>query len=534
MKKSEEDGERLTAHGAREGSEDVGIPLDKENDISLSNQTTDWYDFSRRSRQSAAAILLILLRLVKTLGRQVWPILLIVLFNPNKEGDYFYLKIFGGIAAFAAVRSIIGWFKFYFYVENEELVIERGVLKKSKLNVPIGRIQTVNFKQNVIHQFFNVVSVEIDTAGSSGNEFIIQAISKPKAEALRKYVESQKKEMPSTQKITENFTPVEEKKKLLLQLSPIDLLKIGVSQNHLRTAGIITLFFWSFLDDIEQAFNWKFLDVIQSYFENDNSFLTIFLMILPFFLVVSFILTLVNSVLRDYNLKFWQTETGFKIQSGLFNKKENSANLDKIQLLIWNSNPLKRIFKLFTLRMSQAASKAVSHKNSINVPGIYATELEAVQEVWFPAQMHIDYEAHNISKLITWRKVLYQGILPSVLLIVFFWSSWGWYALSWLLLIGYVYWWANQFYETWIYEVSDEGLRTNSGVITRTHILLHWYKIQGVRIRQGLYQQRKDVADLIFYTAAGSVTIPYVELQKAEILRDYVIFKSEIDGREWM
>jgi putative membrane protein len=103
-----------------------------------------------------------------------------------------------------------------------------------------------------------------------------------------------------------------------------------------------------------------------------------------------------------------------------------------------------------------------------------------------------------------------------------------------LLLIGYVYWWANQFYKTWIYEVSEEGLRTNSGVITRTHVLLQWYKIQGVRIRQGLYQQRKDVADLIFYTAAGSVLIPYVELEKAKMLRDFVIFKAEIDGREWM
>jgi putative membrane protein len=326
----------------------------------------------------------------------------------------------------------------------------------------------------------------------------------------------------------------EEKKKLILQLSPIDLLKIGVSQNHFRTAGVITLFFWSFLDDIEQAFNWKFMEAIHDYFENGSSFLMIFLMILPFFLIVSFLITLVSSVLRDYNLKFWKTETGFKIQSGLFNKKENSANLNKIQLLIWSSNPLKRIFKLFTLRMSQAASKAVSQKNAINIPGIYPLELEAVQQMWFPAQMHIDSEEHHISKLITWRKVLYQGVVPAIILVAIFWSHWGYYSLSWLLLIGYVYWWANQFYKTWIYEVSEEGLRTNSGVITRTHVLLQWYKIQGVRIRQGLYQQRKDVADLIFYTAAGSVLIPYVELEKAKMLRDFVIFKAEIDGREWM
>ena len=520
MRKNEE-------HGTREDIDNLSHSDSNETVIS-------GFDFSKKSRQSGAAILLILLRLVKTLARQMWPILLIILFNPNKEGDYFYLKVFGGLAAFAAVRSIIGWFKFYFYVENEELVIERGVFSKSKLNVPIDRIQTVNFTQNVIHQFFNVVSVEIDTAGSSGNEFVIQAIGKPQAEALRTYVESQKKELIPSEVLTEKAVQKEEKKKLILQLSPTDLLKIGVSQNHFRTAGVITLFFWSFSDDIEQAFNLNLFETINNYFESSGSFLMIFLMVLPFFLVVSFFITLISSVLRDFNLKFWQTETGFKIQSGLFNKKENSANLDKIQLLIWSSNPLKRIFKLVTLRMSQAASKAVSRKNSINIPGIYPTELEAVQQMWFPAQMHLDSEEHHISKLITWRKVLYQGIVPALILVTIFWSHWGYYALSWLLLIGYVYWWANRFYKTWIYEVSEEGLRTNSGVITRTHILLQWYKIQGVRIRQGLYQQRKDVADLIFYTAAGSVSIPYVELEKAKMLRDFVIFKAEIDGREWM
>ena len=492
------------------------------------------YDFSIPSRQSGAAILLILVRLVKTLGRQLWPILLIALFNTNKNSDYFYLKVFGAIAAFAAFRSIIGWFKFYFYIQNEELVIERGVFAKSKLNVPIDRVQTVNFKQNLIHQFFNVVSVEIDTAGSSGNEFVIQALDKPHAEALRHYVESKKVNLTPKNSANVEQTPIQEAKNLILQLKPVDLLKIGVSQNHIRTAGIITAFFWSFIDDIEQAFNWKFTDTVEDMILGDSSFLMAMLILVPFFLAVSFILTLINSVLRDFNFQFWETDTGFKIQSGLFNKKENSANLYKIQIMRWTSNPLKRFFELATLRLSQAASRAVSRKTAITIPGIYPPELEQVQQVWFPAWLHLDTQQHAISKLITWRKVLYQGILPALILVAIFWNSWGAGALTWLLLIALVYLWASRYYKTWVYEVNEEGLKTGSGVITRTNVLLQWYKIQGVRIRQGLYQQRKGVADLIFYTAAGSVRIPYVELEKAKALRDYVILKVEIDRRKWM
>jgi len=491
-------------------------------------------DFSVRSRQSGVAILLILIRLVKSLARQFWPILLIILFNPNRDGDYFYLKIFGGLAAFAAVRSIIGWFRYYFYIKDDELVIEKGVFGRSKLNVPIDRVQTVNFSQNILHQFFNVVSVEIDTAGSSGNEFVLQALNRQKAEALRDYIESQKRDLAPTEIIEETFVPKEEKRELILQLKPIDLVKIGVSQNHLRTAGIITAFFWSFIDDIEEAFNWKFMDAVEQWMTGGSSFLKMLLIFVPFFLLVSFILTLVNSVLRDYNFQFWKTETGFKIQSGLFNKKENSANLYKIQLLRWTTNPLKRYFKLATLRLSQAASRVVSRKTAITVPGIYSPELEKVQQIWFPSWLHLDNESHGISRLIVWRKVLYQGIVPALVLTGVFWFNIGWKAFFWLLLILVIFIWARRFQATWIYEINEEGIRTNSGVIQQTHVLLQWYKIQGVRIRQGLYQQRKGLADLVFYTAAGSVAIPYIKVEKAEMLRDYVIFKVEMDRRKWM
>ena len=119
------------------------------------------YDFSVPSRQSGVAILLILIRLVKSLARQLWPILLIIFFNPNRDGDYFYLKLFGGLAAFAAIRSIIGWFRYYFYIQNDELIIEKGVLGRSKLNVPIDRVQTVNF--------FSEYLASILQCGSSGN-----------------------------------------------------------------------------------------------------------------------------------------------------------------------------------------------------------------------------------------------------------------------------------------------------------------------------------------------------------------------------
>ena len=136
--------------------------MTRKNDLAFLREPT---------RQSYFAILLILLRLVKVMVRQLWPLLVIFLFNPKKEdGSPFFTTIFIVVAIGIAIMSIISYFKFYYYIEDDELVIEKGVLSKTKLNVPIDRIQTVNFKQGVLHQIFKVVSLEIDTAGSAGHE----------------------------------------------------------------------------------------------------------------------------------------------------------------------------------------------------------------------------------------------------------------------------------------------------------------------------------------------------------------------------
>jgi len=487
------------------------------------------------NRQSFVAILLILLRFARRTARQLWPLLLIFLFNPKKQTDSFFLTAFILIALVVALLSIIAFFKFYYYVKDDELVIEKGVVRKIKINVPIDRIQTVNFKQSLLHQFFDVVSVEIDTAGSIGHEFSISAIAKQKAEALRNYVESQKREIATRQEVSEEIIGVPPKQKLLLQLSPFDLLKIGISQNHLRTAGLIMAFFWGFLDDIEDALN---IDLFKSLDQRlaDNNFDWFFLLLLgiPFFLLISFTLTLINTVLLHFDLKFWKTESGFKIVSGLFTKKERSATLPKIQLIQWNTNPVKQLFEIFSVRLLQAASTAVSRRQSINIPGCYESHLAAVRQAYFPKESELDFEAGRISKVICWRQVLYFGIFPAALMVLLTIRMLGPSAFWWLLILPLAYFLSLRYHRHWRYFLSEEGLRTTAGIFTMRSVLLQWYKVQAVEVRQTIYQRRKGVANLILYTAAGAVRIPYIEIEKARVIQNFALYKIEIDTRSWM
>lgn len=503
--------------------------------------------FPQPTRQSSFAIIFILGNVFKLLIRQLWMVILVVLFNPKKsQGFSGWTLFFIGLAAFGAITSIINYFNYFFYIRDGELHMEKGVFRKVKVNVPLDRIQTVNFKQGILHQALNVVAVDIDTAGSTGNEFSLQAISKEKAEALRSFVDqfrvtekagnNETREIAVTDAVHPSSLTPHPSQTLLFQLSPFDLLKIGVSQNHLRTVGIIMAFFLGFADDVEEALDLNFSKKMEEWLGTAEGMDILYYLLLglPFLFIVSFLITLVRTALQYFNLKFWRTERGFKIVSGLFTRQEVSANLPKIQFVRWSSSPLMRLFDMVAVRLPQAASVEVSRKLAVSLPGCYEPQLDAVREAYFPEEKNLEHEEHGVDKRIVRRQFFLQGILPVAVLMLVTRSLLGSSIWIWALWLLPAFWLSVRFYQSWRWHVSEEGIRASWGVVNRTSVLLQWYKVQAVTIRQSIFLRRVGLAHIVLYTAAGAVSVPYIPLVKAEAVRDFVLYKIETDGRAWM
>lgn len=492
---------------------------------------------SEPRRQSSVAIFLILLKSFRVILGQAWPIFIALIFNPTKSKDTYFALAIIGITALSAIRSIISYFKFYYYVKNDELIIEKGIFQKTKLNVPFDRIQTVNFKQNILHQLFNVVSLEIDTAGSKGNEFSITALKKDQAITIREFLLAQKKSSTaipfSTEEVEEEIEIPEEE---LLHLSPMDLVKIGVSQNHLRTAAIVFAFMFTSMDYIESITGWKLENGIDNLLGSSSNTLLIGLItIVPTFIIIAFLISLVRTVIRYYDLRFFKTALGFKVVSGLFTRNEQSASMQKIQLIRWTTNPIKKVFSLFDISLRQAASTAIARKQSIYVPGCYEEQLSSVRAAYFPEETQLSFEEHVIHPLVIYRRVLYFGLLPAGIFLLN--QSWNgttgnnFWAIIWVVIVLLLSW---VYQRNFKYFVSDEGIRISTSIIGRTETLLKWFKIQGVEIQQGIYQRRKNLCNLVFHTAAGTVKIPYIEIEKAKKMEDFILFKIENSEESWM
>ena len=490
-------------------------------------------------RQSKAAIIIILLKFIKVLARQLWPIILVILFNRKGNLDIWLGMIVAVISLTTLTGSIIAYFKFYYFVEGGELNVRKGVLKKTSLNVPFERIQSVDFEQNIIHQLFNVVSVKIDTAGSAGSELSIDAISRERADELRDYILKQRKAIKEEQDeegvIEDEAFDKEAANNLILALTPIDLLKVGVSQNHLRTALIILAFFFTIGGELESIWNIDLVDEIENRSGDIGQVGIIFAFLFAtVFIFISFLITLVRTVINYFNLKFWETPNGFKVVSGLITRKEKSMQKKKLQILGWSNNPIKKLFGIYQLRLFQAASMDVLGQKTMIVPGAYQNQIEETMHIVIPGTEHAIFERHGIHPLARLRFIWFLGMVPCIAISIVAWVS-GNQNLYWLLLyLPLSVYMGFQYFKKRGFQIHPDYFIAEGGIFGRSFKLIEMFKIQAVQISQGWYETRKNLATIHIYTAAGDLSVPYLPMAKANQLKDYILFKVEGSKEEWM
>lgn len=493
----------------------------------------------KETRQSPVAIIIILQRLFVMIIKSAWPVFVFYFINPQSKFEYIMTLIAIGAVALSTVGSLISYFTFYFRLEETELVMRSGLLNKTFRTIPFDRIQTISFTQNIIHRIFNVVQLDLDTAGSSGSELAIKALSHQEANAIKAFILDRKKSLPTQSEeigiSDESDHPLQpiipvKPARVLLQLSIKDLLKIGVSQNHLRTVGIMMAFLFGLSQYAEELLSKKMEEEVWVFLFGSSIILAILIILL---FVAAFFLSLLNTILRYYDLRVLESDGGYTITSGLFTKTEQSAQHQKIQLLEWKSNPIKRIFGISTLYLKQAASATLNRKRTLVVPGCYLSQVEAVRDSYFSNFNKKDFREYSISPLVVGRIVLYLGVVPTLIFGTIYLMK-TWWALLLLGWIPIVWFFARIYYQKWRYSISPRGVYLTKGFLGQQAAILRWYKVQSVTLKQSPFQRRKELATLEFSTAGGNLTLPYISLTQAKALRDYILYAVERSTEDWM
>lgn len=491
------------------------------------------FDFTIPSRQSYVAILMIILKTWRIIFRQAWPFLLIVLFGRGGSNTTKYLAIgIGAAALIGMVIAIINFFRYYFYINGEEIVIESGVVNRKRLAIPFDRVQTINLEQNILHQIFQVVGLEIDTAGSAKSEFKFDAISRDKAEALQKTILSKKRKLRKEAGQEDVEEEEVDRGEEIFRLSIEDIIKIGLTQNHIRSGGLILVFiFWVYQNLQDAGIN------VEDYGEEiptvsfTLSFIGFFGMAL---LIVVILISLVRTFVVNYNLRLRRIGDGFNIQSGLFTRKDVSAKDRKIQIITWGDNLLKRLIGIFDLSIKQASSIAVQGKKSIRVPGVNLEKIELIKTMLYGPHSTEDISWQGVDVRYLYRRIIYTTIFFSGLFTILYFLDRAPYIPVVLVILAYFIITSIIRFRKIKWGYNDRLLVVKGGVWGDKATVLPVYKIQAIRWTQNFYQQRKKLATAVIDSAAGSIRIPYLDNKVVDELTDTLLYKVERSKKAWM
>jgi putative membrane protein len=494
------------------------------------------YPFFQPRRQAQAAVLIFVYNFLARLLRGVWPILLVLLFRSGKEQSAFELGMNALVAvggAISLLMSIIAYYRYFYHIEAEQLVIQQGVLSRSRIKLPFERIQNLHIEQNVLHRLLGVVSLRVEAAGSSGSEVTINALARGEAEALRDYVlEQREAALPAD----EDSEPAAGKPQaLVLALSTGDLLRVGASQNHLATAGIILGAIFGFVFTLAGTLREEAVKAAFAYWPLLNPNFWGFLSLAAMLIALAFLLTMGRTFARYYGLKFYETEDRFKLVAGLFNRREASLQKAKVQWVHWSDNPIRRWLGLYRLAIYQAAPEGRGGVGSLHIPGCRAAQVEAVARASFAGSAQAAYRQHGISFAYVLWHLRFYALLPALLFggLGYFLSE-PRFLLPMLAfpLFGALYLLAYR--RRFRLLLHEEYLKTVRGVLSRSADLLPIYKVQSVSIEQSFFQRRRRLANVVLHTAAGSLSIPFLELELAQALQDYVLYRVERSDEPWM
>lgn len=492
-------------------------------------------DFSQFSKQSKKGILVIYLKLLYKLLKAFWVLLFLFIqrFSKFSENTLFYIYLGVGCLLFIfLIRAYLIYKNFQFKVDNGHFILKQGILKKTNTSISFDRIQNINFKQNIIQQLINVHEVNIETAGSSKTEISIKALSFKDAEVLKKELTTKSKEVKIVNEISKPF----------IKINFIELLKVSLTENHLKSLLLFLALLLTLYQQVKDIFigfnNEGFLD---NAIENSTNsigksyFLLIFLLVL--LIIVSLLVSVTKVFLIHFDLKVFIKNKSFTIQQGLLNKKSVLLKNKKIQSITISTNPIKQKLGLSYVTFMQAVSGNVSKKNNklIKIVGCKSFQIEKIKNLLYK-EKDLEFSEKQQSDVFYKKRLFFRSFLFITIL------NLALYLLFWdlnllflnLLLIPSSYFWIKIVYKKRFYKLSSSLLQVGSGAFETHLTFLPFFKIQNIKIKQTFFQKRYQVADVVFQTASGKIKIPCINEKIAIQIHNYTLYKVESSVKSWM
>ncbi len=336
------------------------------------------------------------------------------------------------------------YWTFRYRVEQGELVVEQGILRRQERHIPLANIQEIRLEQNLIQRQLGIARADIETSTGGGVEASLALLSVHDIARLRQCVFEHRGEgVPQAGAIPAEAPAVAEVP--LVRLGWPELLMAGLTSNGIFTLFLILGALLRFAEEwLPEAGRRALLRGIESTVRALGGQSTA-MMLATLFLSITFLVLLsvaasgVMTVVRFYDFRLTEQGTALRRTYGLLTRHVSNLSPARIQLLSIEQTPLRRLFGWASLRVDVAGvayeRQEEQQGRGVLVPLIRPAAAEALLSRFMPGCVIASSAWRKVSPLAIRRGVLRRSVWPVALTAAALWW-WSWPYGLWPLLVG--------------------------------------------------------------------------------------------------
>jgi len=471
------------------------------------------------------------------------PIAVLIINSDNKLWMMF--AIGGALLAAVLIGSFLQYWFFKFKRNDDKILINEGVFKKNHRVIQFDRIQNINLLQPIYFKPFELVTLQIETAGAKGQEANLAGISETFANYIREEILLKKEKYSS---LDCDDKSVINEAKLIAEASLLDLVKYGVSSNGIFWFFVVLAPLIGLADDVLPKIISKndFQQLVELL--GGELWGTVFMIaiILVSVFVLMFGFSILGAILRYFNYSLVLSkqslgqgteEWSLKRSSGLLTRYEESLKIQKVQTVITQTNIFGKWLGIVNLTLGQVSGSQNNAKNKKSlfvIPVRNHHQTNKITQVIFTDRPD-RIETKGINRRYIAKTLIFKLFLPSLIICSVIYLNRGNFlilaipfAFSLIMLPLVVKRWKK-----YRYGMKDGYGRFERGLFGFRHILFPLYKVQRAEVCQSPFQRRRNLATLKIYLASNKIQMQYIPIDEANKWMDIIGENIEFNEKAW-
>ncbi len=436
--------------------------------------------------------------------------------------------------------SWLSWTRLRYYVGEEDIRVESGILSREARSVPFERIQDVSLEQKLIPRLLSLTQIKFETGAGGKDELSLEYVTNAEGARLREVVRERREGVVAkaptdlvTDAIDDEAAPLAEDAEPIFQMDDRRVFTFGMFEFSLVIfavlAGAAQQFEFLLPFDIWEWENWAGAAGKQTELVDGLSSLGAVGQILGVILalgsvaVIGVFTGMIRTFAREYEFRLDRTAKGFRRQRGLFTKTDVVMPAHRVQAARIQTGAIRRRFGWHSLKFISLAQDNGSSNHAV-------APFAKMDEIWpIAAEAEILPPGTDLQWLRpSPKKWVDGGVLLAVILflVAIGWSIAGFLKIALaIVVIGFPLI-ALGFWLAWKRHrfARDAGqLFVREGLLSPDLTIAPRVRLQSVEIKHGPLSRWRGYCELHLGLAGGTLSIDGIALDDAEKLRGEVL-----------